>query len=85
MAACVAETLVEGDLLGHDTHGLAQLPGYLKEIESGGMTRAGEPLTISDQPAAVLWDGQRLPGPWLVQRGIDLLLPRARNSAARRS
>ncbi|MFZ3120980.1 MAG: Ldh family oxidoreductase, partial [Variovorax sp.] len=23
MATCVADTLVEGDLLGHDTHGLA--------------------------------------------------------------
>ncbi len=78
MAACVAETLVDGDLLGHDTHGLAQLPGYLKEIESGGMTRSGEPRTVSDRPAAVLWDGGRLPGPWLVHRGIDLLLPRAR-------
>ena len=78
MAAVVADTLVEGDLLGHDTHGMAQLPGYLKEIESGGMTRSGEPQTVSDRPAAVLWDGQRLPGPWLVQRGIDLLLPRAR-------
>lgn len=78
MAASVAETLVEGDLLGHDTHGLAQLPGYLKEIESGGMTKSGGPETVSDKPAAVLWDGRRLPGPWLVHRGIDLLLPRAR-------
>ncbi|MEO9100973.1 MAG: Ldh family oxidoreductase, partial [Burkholderiaceae bacterium] len=78
MAASVAETLVEGDLLGHDTHGLAQLPGYLKEVESGGMTKSGEPQTVSDKPAAVLWDGRRLPGPWLVHRGIDLLLPRAR-------
>lgn len=78
MAVCVAETLVEGDLLGHDTHGLAQLPGYVKEVESGGMTRSGEPQTVSDKPAAVLWDGRRLPGPWLVHRGIDLLLPRAR-------
>ena len=30
MSAIVAKTLVEGDLLGHDTHGLALLPGYLK-------------------------------------------------------
>ena len=78
MAAMVAETLVEGDLLGHDTHGMAQLPGYLKEIESGSMANAGAPQTISDKPAAVLWDGRRLPGPWLVHQGIDLLLPRAR-------
>ena len=78
IARSVARTLVDGDLLGHDTHGLALLAGYLKDLESGGMARSGAPLTLSDKPAAVLWDGQRLPGPWLVHQGLDLLLPRAR-------
>ncbi|MBT2321207.1 Ldh family oxidoreductase [Variovorax paradoxus] len=78
MAHTVADTLVQGDLLGHDTHGLALLAGYLKELEAGTMTRDGAPVVVSDRPAAVLWDGRRLPGPWLVHRGLDLLLPRAR-------
>lgn len=78
MARSVAQTLVDGDLLGHDTHGLNLLAGYLKEIESGGMVASGAPETVSDRPAAVLWDGRRLPGPWLVHQGLDLLLPRAR-------
>jgi len=78
MAASVADTLVQGDLLGHDTHGLALLAGYVKELESGGMRASGAPLTVSDKPAAVLWDGQRLPGPWLVHQALDLLTPRAR-------
>lgn len=78
IADTVADTLVQGDLLGHDTHGLALLAGYVKELESGGMRREGAPLVLSDRPAAVLWDGQRLPGPWLVHQGLDLLLPRAR-------
>lgn len=77
-AACVAATLVEGDLLGHDTHGLALLAPYVKEIENGAMATAGEPEVVSDRPAALVWDGRRLPGPWLVHRGIDVLLPRAR-------
>lgn len=77
-AAAVARTLVEGDLLGHDTHGLALLAGYLKELESGGMARDGAPEVLSDRPAAVLWDGRRLPGPWLMEQGMDLLVPRAR-------
>jgi len=78
MADSVARTLVEGDLLGHDTHGLALLAGYVKELESGGMTRDGTPEVLSDRPAAVLWDGKRLPGPWLMDQGMDLLIPRAR-------
>jgi len=77
-ARCVAETLVEGDLLGHDTHGLALLAGYVQELEAGRMARGGAPDCVGDRPAAVLWDGRRLPGPWLVHRGMDLLVPRAR-------
>lgn len=63
MADSVARTLVEGDLLGHDTHGLALLAGYVKEIESGGMTRDGAPEVLSDRPAAVLWTASACPAP----------------------
>jgi LDH2 family malate/lactate/ureidoglycolate dehydrogenase len=69
-ALIVAEVLVEGDLLGHDTHGLDQLAGYLREIEEGRMALSGDPITVSDLGAALTWDGQRLPGAWLVKRAI---------------
>jgi len=78
-AAVVAATLIDGDLLGHDTHGLALLAPYVKEIEKGAMCVVGEPEVISDRPAALVWDGRRLPGPWLVQQGISALIPRARS------
>ncbi|OZI48312.1 Ldh family oxidoreductase [Bordetella genomosp. 4] len=78
IAATVAEVLVEGDLLGHTTHGLALLAPYAAELQQGRMTNDGEPEVLSDKEAAVLWDGRRLPGPWLVCRAIDELLPRAR-------
>ena len=77
-AATVARTLVEGDLLGHDTHGLALLPGYLKDILAGGMTTQGSYRVLRDKPAVQLWDGERLPGPWLIEKGLDMLIPRAR-------
>ena len=74
----VARTLVDGDLLGHDTHGLALLAGYVGALEAGTMCRDGEPIVVSDKAAALLWDGCRLPGPSLVLRGIDTLASRAR-------
>ncbi|MEN9539794.1 MAG: hypothetical protein RLZZ126_2029 [Pseudomonadota bacterium] len=77
-ARAVADILVEGDLMGHTTHGLAQLPAYLAEIEKGGMRKTGTPKVLSDHPAAVCWDGQRLPGPWLVLQAMELAATRAR-------
>ena len=77
-AQVVAGILVEGDLLGHTTHGLQLLAPYLTELENGTMTSQGEPLVIADFPAAVTWDGRRLPGPWLVVKALELAAARAR-------
>jgi LDH2 family malate/lactate/ureidoglycolate dehydrogenase len=75
-AGTVGEILVEGDLLGHTTHGLALAVPYLKAVLDGSMTAAGEPAVISDRGGAQCWDGRRLPGPWLVARAIDQALAR---------
>jgi len=75
-----AEVLVEGDLLGHNTHGLALLAAYLDDADKGKMARTGEPGIIADFPAAVTWNGNRLPGPWLVRRGLALAVERARRN-----
>lgn len=77
-AFTVADILVEGDLMGHTTHGLAQLPGYLGELESGSMTKDGEPEVLADFPAALTWHGRRLPGPWLVMKAMEEAAKRAR-------
>ena len=77
IARDVADVLVDGDLLGHSTHGLALLPGYLSEIERGSMRKEGAPAVISARPAAASWDGHRLPGPWLTLRAIDAAIAMA--------
>lgn len=67
----VADILVEGDLLGHTTHGLALLAPYLAEIEQGAMATSGAPEIVNERAAAQTWDGRRLPGPWLTLRALD--------------
>ena len=77
IARDVAAILVEGDLLGHNTHGLALLPGYLAEIDKGTMAKSGESAVVSARPAAQAWDGKRLPGPWLTLRALDAAMAMA--------
>jgi LDH2 family malate/lactate/ureidoglycolate dehydrogenase len=76
-AHAVADVLVEGDLLGHDTHGLALLAPYLAEVEAGRMAPRGTYQSVARRPATELWDGRRLPGPWLVRQAIDVAIERA--------
>jgi LDH2 family malate/lactate/ureidoglycolate dehydrogenase len=76
----VAAILVDGDLLGHTTHGLALLPGYLGEIEKGAMARDGVPDVVNRRPAAETWDGRRLPGPWLTLRALDAAMRMAKSA-----
>ena len=77
-AGVVAEVLVEADLLGHSTHGLQLLAPYLDELVHDGMAKTGAPRVLADFPAAVTWDGMRLPGPWLVVRALALAGERAK-------
>src|SRR5207302_7979920 len=71
IAQDVASILVDGDLLGHTTHGLALLPAYLSEIERGTMRRDGAATLINGRASTETWDGRRLPGPWLTLRALD--------------
>ena len=71
MAETVARILLEGDLLGHTTHGLQLLAPYLDELDAGTMGPQGQPEVVEDHGGSVLWDGRYLPGPWLVTRAIE--------------
>ena len=75
-AAVIADILVEGDLMGHTTHGLQLLASYLKQLDEGGMAAESDPDVLQDRGAAVTWDGKYLPGPWLITRAMDLAFER---------
>lgn len=74
----VAPLLVEADLIGHTTHGIAQVPAYLSGLESGAMLGTGKPSVVSDRGPVVVWDGNRISGVWLTAVAIDLAIDRAK-------
>jgi LDH2 family malate/lactate/ureidoglycolate dehydrogenase len=77
-ADAVADILIEGDLMGHTTHGLQLLPSYLREVESGSMCVEGAPEVIAESPATLTWNGRRLPGPWLVLQAMAAATAKAK-------
>lgn len=80
-AEIIANILVEGDLLGHYTHGMKLLPGYIKEILAKKMPTTGEPSILSDSASAILMDGNYLPGPWLVATALEKCFSRMNDQA----
>jgi L-lactate dehydrogenase len=78
VALAVADGLLEADLYGHVTHGLALLPDYVEELDNGTMTKTGRPTVLSDFAAVALWDGNRLPGVWLTKIAVAEATERAK-------
>ena len=77
-AEVVAELLVRTDELGVTTHGLSMVPYYLPELASGNMTRDGVHEVVSDRGATLVWDGNYLPGHWIMQQALEVCMDRAR-------
>lgn len=76
-ARVVAQGLVEADLLGHSTHGLALLGDYVGEIKAGTMTISGRPEVLTSLGAVATWDAKRLPGIWTTVLAIEEATRRA--------
>lgn len=70
-AAITARVLVEGDMIGHDTHGVGLLPWYLDALADGTLNGAGDYEIVRDLGATFVWDGRQLPGAWLLTRALE--------------
>jgi len=82
VAHCVAQALIEADLLGHDTHGLALLGAYVDELKKGSMRASGQVEVLRERASVALWDGHRMAGPWLVQEAMRWGLHAAKQHGA---
>jgi LDH2 family malate/lactate/ureidoglycolate dehydrogenase len=75
-AESVSRLLVLTDMLGRHTHGVALAPLYVEQLAKGLMARSGEPVVVKDTGSTLVWDGQYLPGLWLVERAIAIAAER---------
>ena len=77
-AALVADSLVQADLWGHQSHGLLRLPWYAARLRSGAMRAVPDPAVLSDTGPLVLLDGRDGIGQVLTERARRLAVERAR-------
>ncbi len=78
-AQSIARILVEGDLLGHRTHGLALVKNYFDELVNGGMESQKEYEVLNFTSTTQLWNGNYQPGTWLVEEAIEVASGIAKN------
>ena len=76
--ALVADSLVQADLWGHQSHGVLRLPWYAARLRSGAMSARTEPAVLNDTGPLVALDGRDGIGQVLADRARDLASERAR-------
>jgi (2R)-3-sulfolactate dehydrogenase (NADP+) len=76
-AALVAESLVEAELQGQPTHGLARLPFLLGRLREGHINPRPAMKVLGERPAAALLDADNGLGPPAGVRAVELASERA--------
>jgi L-lactate dehydrogenase len=66
--------IVESDLMGHRTHGLAMLPTYVERLTKDLITKDGEITVVNETASTLNWQAHRLPGAYAVRRAVAALL-----------
>src|SRR5262249_52764520 len=76
-AAAVALSLEDGNLCGHDSHGVMRVPQYIDFLRNGKY-KPGVPLTVlNETPAVVAADGNWGLGQVQAHRLLGKLIPKA--------
>ncbi len=77
-ARIVADTLVQADLWGHQSHGVLRLPWYLARLKAGVCNAAAKPKHIVDGGAVAVIDGGDAMGQVLMVHAMNDAIARAK-------
>ncbi len=80
-ARLVTQNLVEANLVGHDSHGVARVPRYVEAIRSGQINVNAQVRALSDGPSNLVLDGDWGFGQVAAARAVDVLVEKASGHA----
>jgi uncharacterized oxidoreductase len=74
----LAETLVEANLTGHDSHGVAYYVTYSDRIRDGHIDVTAEPEIVKETATSAFIDGRWAPGQVTAKYAIDVAVEKAK-------
>jgi|YelNatPaOPRAMG01_1025707.scaffolds.fasta_scaffold24411_2 uncharacterized oxidoreductase len=80
-AKCVAEHLVESNLIGHDSHGIILIPDYYKVIKEGKIRPKTKIKIIHETNDSALVDGNWGFGQVAAKEAMEIAIKKAKTSA----
>lgn len=77
-AMVMVDVLLEGELLGHRTHGIQLFKPYIASLLKGEMEALGAYELLNQTLVSELWDGRYISGTWLTTKGLERAAEMAR-------
>ena len=73
----VTDHLVDSNLVGHDSHGIIRLPGYITAVREGNMKPVGTLKVVRESPVSLVIDAQQMQGIVLAKKAMEMAVERA--------
>jgi uncharacterized oxidoreductase len=77
-ARILTDHLVEANLMGHDSHGVMHIPGYVRQLLAGTMQPVGNHQIVRETPVSLVINANRSIGIVLAYRAMELAVARAK-------
>lgn len=78
IAATTARAIVGADVVGHESHGVAQLPGYLAGVKGGRIVADARTVPLRETETTALLDAQKGFGHYSATVAIDTAIEKAK-------
>lgn len=70
--------LVEANLMGHDSHGVIRIPGYVQQLRTGAIQPVGKQQVVRETPASLVIDARGSFGIVLAYQAMQWAIERAK-------
>lgn len=77
-AQIVADHLVDANLMGHDSHGIIRIPGYVRQLQNGTIRPVTQYKIVRETPVSAVIDAERAVGIVVAAQAMQMAVDRAK-------